>query len=290
MKSRNSTCGGELPERSTGKPAQAIGLKAAGAALVLALGVFAAAPSLTPPPPAAGYRLVFHDEFDSLDLSPDASGNHAWYANVWFNHKPRPIENISASDGILHLKWTLGQKSDDTSIESASPDGRYFHAWRYAYFEARMKWDVVNGAWPAIWLLPIEGPRFEDRYNGKPEGGEADIFEGQGNRPSTFFGTIHSWVDSKQVEINENRVYPLPTRNDFSQFHVYGMLWEPGKMTWFFDGRLLHSEKTYPIFDKQKYFLVFSMQEGANWTAGSLNGVRANSMTTDVDWVRVWQK
>ena len=119
------------------------GLVAAGAALLsLAFGVMAASPSLTPPPPAAGYRLVFNDEFDSLDLSPDASGNHTWYANVWFNHKPRPIQNISVSDGILHLKWTRGQKSDDTSIESASPDGRYFHAWRYAYFEARMKWDV----------------------------------------------------------------------------------------------------------------------------------------------------
>ena len=54
----------------------ASGLIAAGAVLVLAFAVMAADPSLTPPQPAAGYRLAFHDEFDSLDLSPDASGNH----------------------------------------------------------------------------------------------------------------------------------------------------------------------------------------------------------------------
>jgi Glycosyl hydrolases family 16 len=281
MKSRGSTQVGEL-----------LGLKAAGAVLVLAFAVFAAGPP--PPPPAAGYRLVFHDEFDSLDMSPDASGNHAWYANVWFNFKPRPIGNISASDGILHLKWTRGQKSDDTSIESASPDGRYFHAWRYAWFEARMKWDAVNGSWPALWLLPIQGPRREDKYDGRPDTGEFDIFEGQGNRPSTFFGTIHHWVNNtKDVENNAaggKNAFPLPAGNDFSQFHVYGMLWEPGKVTWFFDGRPLESVKTYPIFDKQEYFLVLGSQVGANWTAGNLNGVESDSITMDVDWVRVWQK
>jgi hypothetical protein len=290
MKSRQATHAGKFPPPRGRETKPAHGLVAAGAALVLAFGVMAASPSLTPPPPAAGYRLVFNDEFDSLDLSPDASGNHTWYANVWFNHKPRPIQNISVSDGILHLKWTRDQKSDDTSIETTSPDGRYFHAWRYAYFEARMKWDVVQGAWPAFWLLPIEGPRFEDRYAGQPEGGEFDIFEGQGDRPTTFFGTIHYWVGTKQMALNEHRVYPLPAENNFSQFHVYGMLWEPGKITWFFDGRPLHSEKTYPIFDKQKYFPVLAMQEGVNWTAGNMKGVHSDSMTMDVDWIRVWQR
>jgi beta-glucanase (GH16 family) len=290
MKGRKSTHGGEFPKHSRREPTLTIGLKAAGSALVLAFGILAASQSLTPPTPATGYRLVFNDEFDSLDLSPDASGDHTWYANVWFNHKPRPIQNISTSDGILHLKWTRGQKSDDTSIESASPDGRNFHAWKYGYFEARMKWDVVNGAWPAFWLIPIEGPRSEDRYDGAHEGGEFDVFEGQGDRPSTFFGTIHHWVGTKQTEVNENRVYRLPASNDFSQFHVYGMLWEPGKVTWFFDGRRLNSEKTYPIFDKQRYFLILAMQAGANWTAGNMTGVHSDSMTMDVDWVRVWQK
>jgi Glycosyl hydrolases family 16 len=293
MKSRELTHAGKGPEHPQRETRRANGLIAAGAVLVLAFGVMAAGPSLTPPPPAAGYRLVFNDEFDSLDLSPDASGNHTWYANVWFNYKPRPMQNISAADGILHLKWTREQGSDDTSIETTSPDGRYFHAWKYAYFEARMKWDAVNGAWPALWLLPIEGPRHEDRYNGKPDSGEFDIFEGQGNRPATFFGTIHHWIDAKQTETNgfpPTNHYPLPAGTDFSQFHVYGMLWEPGKVTWFFDQRPLHSAKTYPIFDKQKYFLILTMQEGADWTAGNMSGVKANSMTTDVDWVRVWQK
>ncbi len=293
MKSRNATHAGKLAERPRGEAKRASGLIAAGTVLVLAFGVMAASPSLTPPAPAAGYRLAFQDEFDSLDLSPDASGNHTWYANVWFNHKPRPIQNISASDGILHLKWTRGQKSDDTSIETASPDGRYFHAWQYAYFEARMKWDVVKGAWPALWLLPIQGPRYEDRYDGKPDAGEFDIFEGQGDRPSTFFGTIHHWVNNKQTETNgtqERNVYPLPAKTNFSEFHVYGMLWEPGKVTWFFDQRPLNSVKTYPIFDKQHYFFILAMQAGANWTAGNMNGVEADRMTMDVDWVRVWQR
>jgi beta-glucanase (GH16 family) len=68
------------------------------------------------------------------------------------------------------------------------------------------------------------------------------------------------------------------------------MLWEPEMITWFLDGKPLHSEKAYAIFDRQDYFLVIGMQEGANWHAGDLAGITAQQMTLTLDWVRVWQK
>ena len=47
-------------------------------------------------------------------------------------------------------------------------------AYRYGYYEARMKWSPVFGAWPGFWLLSLQA----GVTNG--EWFELDVFEGQG--------------------------------------------------------------------------------------------------------------
>ena len=94
------------------------------------------------------------------------------------------------------------------------------------------------------------------------------------------------------MKINEHRVYlAFRLKITFSQFHVYGDALGTGEdyVSSLMDVHS-HSEKTYPIFDKQRYFPVLAMQEGVNWTAGNMKGVHSDSMTMDVDWIRVWQK
>lgn len=246
-------------------------------------------PSLTAPSQAAGYSLAFHDEFDSLDLSPDGLGDHTWYEGVWFNHKHAPLSNISVSSSILSLAWRRGQQSPDTSITTLSRDKRYSHTWRYGYFEARMRWDVVNGAWPAFWLIPLQDATGQAVYGGAKETGEIDVFEGQGDHPRTFYGTVHDWLNQHDTA-NKNNAFALPSGTDLSQFHTYGLLWTPGKVSWYLDDQLLHSESAPPIMDKQDFFVVIGMQEGANWKYGNLSGVSSSVMTMGVDWIRVWQK
>jgi Glycosyl hydrolases family 16 len=240
------------------------------------------------PPQAQGYKLVFADEFDTFDLSPDDRGVHAWYEGVWFNHQHPSRKNIFASNSMLFLNWERRQGSVDTSITTFSPHKGNYAAWRYGYFEARLAWDVVKGAWPAFWLIPVEDATGQDIYNGTKESGEIDIFEGQGEDPHVFYGTIHDWVNLHD-HANRNNAFRLPGNVDLAQFHTYGLLWTPGKVTWYLDNQPLHSESTAAIFDRQNFFLVFSMQEGEDWKAGNLSGVTASSMTLKVDWVRVWQ-
>src|SRR5579871_1760542 len=128
-----------------------------------------------PPPQAAGYQLVFADDFDSLKLSPDGTGSYDWYnPGVWWE-SPAPSSNITASSSTLNLEWTSGQTPCDTSIATASPNGSPALAWRYGYFETRMRWDTVVGAWPAVWLRPVQ------EFSGASETGEIDIFEGLGD-------------------------------------------------------------------------------------------------------------
>jgi beta-glucanase (GH16 family) len=234
--------------------------------------------------------MVFVDEFDALDLSPDGQGVHTWYEGVWYNQKHAPLRNISAAGSILSLTWRRGQDAEDTSITTLSRDAQHFKAWRYGYFEARMRWNVVKGAWPAFWLIPVQNATGQDVYDGTKRSGEIDVFEGLGDHPHTFYGTIHEWINSKTDHASRDNTFRLPRDADMSQFHTYGLLWIPGKVTWYFDNRPLHTEETPAIVDKQDFFLVLSMQEGQDWKYGDLSGVTAPSMTLNVDWVRVWQK
>jgi beta-glucanase (GH16 family) len=242
------------------------------------------------PPQASGYRLVFFDDFHSLDLSPDGRGNHTWYNGVWFRHDLPPNSSIDTSQTYLSLRWKRNGGPPETSITTLSRDARFFRAWRYGYFEARMKWRAVRGSWPAFWLIPVQDAARTDLYQGIREAGEIDIFEGQGDHPHDYYATIHDWVGGNDLHNNgNNNRFPLPRRVDYSQWHDYGLLWVPGKVTWYFDGLPMHSEPTYGIFDKQDYYLAFTEQVGSDWTYGSTSGMDVNDLSLDVQWVEVWQ-
>jgi len=253
-----------------------------------AAGLKAAGQEIRPPLP--GYKLSFDEEFDRLDLSADGSGYHTWYEGVWFNPHHAPLSNILNASSELSLVWTRNQISPDTSITTLSRDKQHHLTWRYGYFEARMKWDVVPGAWPALWLLPIQDATGEAiNGNGVKESGEADIFEGQGDQPHSFYGTVHDWVNLHD-SASKNNHFSLASTVDLSSYHTYGLLWSPGQMTWYLDGEPLHSELTPAIFDHQDFFIVISMQAGADWKANNLAGVSASTMSLTMDWLRVWKR
>jgi hypothetical protein len=238
-----------------------------------------------PPAEASGYRLVFADDFSASSVSPNGTGKFNWYEGLWWE-PPAPASNFLIANGVATLAWSRTQKPDDTSLTSLSRDGRNYHAWRYGYFEIRMKWDPVQGSWPAIWMLPVQNIR-----DATTQSGELDIFEGQGATKRVFYGTIHEWKQHQDIRNNKgSNIYHLPPHVDLSQFHIYGALWTPGKVTWYFDDQRLFSASTYAVFDQQDYYLILSSQEGANWKYGDLSGVAASRMTMTVDWVHVWQK
>ncbi len=242
---------------------------------------------LTPPPQASGYGLVFSTVFNPLNLSPNSLGSYTWYNPGMWWEGPAPSGNISVQNSALQLVWTRGQQTSDTSIPTAAQDGSHYLGWHYGYFEVRMRWDTVNGAWPAVWMIPIQ-----NITSPSEEQGELDIFEGQGNTPNVFYGTIHDWKNNQDVANNDCcNAYPVPSTVDLSQFHTYGALWIPGHVTWYLDNRPIISAAAYPVFDnlQQEYYLILGSQEGANWTYGDMSGVSASSISMEVDWVHVWQ-
>ena len=247
--------------------------------------------SQTPPPPATGYHLVFADDFKNLDLSPDGHGAHTWYEGIWFSKQHAPPDNIKRTADGLELTWTRGQGQPDTSISTFGRNGAASGSWRYGYYEVRMKWKPEPGAWPAVWLIPNVAGHLR-------ESGEIDIFEGDGDTPRTFYGTLHHWQEAPgnpnsmvdSVNTGKSNRFGLPSGVNLEQFHTYGMLWEPNRVTWYFDDKALHSETSYPVFGTQNYCLIIGMQEGSNWKEGNLDRVDARQMNLDLQWVRIWQK
>jgi beta-glucanase (GH16 family) len=156
-----------------------------------------------------------------------------------------------------------------------------------------MKWpNTTTGSWPALWMLPVG--QSTGATTGE-NGGEIDIMEGQGGAsPNTTFGTVHNWVNGVDVSNNEgSNAYTFPKSVNLSQYHVYGVLWTPGQVSWYFDNEFLYSasfpDPAYPAYGTEPYYLILANQEGVEWDFGDLSGVRSRDMQMQVDWVHVWQ-
>ncbi len=240
---------------------------------LLLLGPAGAQQEIPKPASQAGYnKLIFSDDFTSLDLSQDRVSQHRWFNGMWFEHPARP-GFIQAKGGILSLKTDQTRKNG-TSITTFSDKRGAGTLFRYGYFEARMRWNGDPRAWVAFWLFSSQHAREIDSNHWC----EIDIFESF--RKDVFVGTVHDWRDFKTKK-NANSWHPLPPRSIRArQWNTYGLLWTPRTITWYLNGKELFSASTPHICTQQDLFLVLGIQRRGNDKQQNLL----------VDWVRVFSK
>ncbi|MCU1493387.1 MAG: hypothetical protein JWO62_1151 [Acidimicrobiaceae bacterium] len=222
-------------------------------------------PPLTPVPSvpagtAVPSKIIFEDEFTgpTLDLatwSPDWWGNdHVQNGTVM------DAANVSIVDGMLNLRLTAASGA----IVSSDPVDGSGHAgfqFTYGFAEARL-FLPASGAeianWPAWWIV------------GKtwPTDGEIDIMEGLGGGAAWHFH-----YQSPDVGASGETV-----PGDFTGWHTYGAHWQPGKIDYFYDGKLVGTWTTGVTV--QPMYLVVENSKG--------NPV-VEPATVLVDYVRVWQ-
>jgi F5/8 type C domain/Glycosyl hydrolases family 16 len=248
-------------------------------------------PSGQPAPIAGqGYSKVWGDEFDSLSST-------SWGEGIWYD-PGSPANSIFVQNGVLNLVSRRSQGYENITVSTeGGTDPKTF---RQGYFEARMRWTKGNGAWPAFWLLSYRhavNPAWPNlnpicSQLGEPVAhcysAELDVFEGQGSEPNVFYGTIHrNSSNDYGVSNQQNGNNYQPAGVDLTaDFHVYGMKWTGSQITWYLDGRQLHSAPVYDSTD-QPMFVLFDMYIGG-WTRGT-DASTPNELKTEVDWVRVWQ-
>ena len=212
-------------------------------------------PSLLPKGVKLG--LVWHDEFDgdSLDESKWSYRTNFWGRRAhWF---ATPEDNaVEVKDGLLHLK--LVKRADGQFVSpqlqtgelvwdvphQENPKGfwplpkrekpKFMH--RYGYYECRCRLQQLPGWWSAFWMqTPMQGCSLDPRRAGI----EHDIMESFDPGeiiPHCFhangYGADYQGFRCPRVKENDEAILAL----DKTQFHVFGMLWEPDGYTLFIDG------------------------------------------------------
>lgn len=253
----------------------------------------------------SGMTLVFHDEFDRLDLYDPARGTGTWKTNFNFGEQAGPHANssrtLTASDGSIMIyvdKAFPGLARRPLGIDPFSvKDGvltitarrvpaaqrqylwgyqftsglitteRTFHQ-TYGYYEIRAKVPQVQGAWPAFWLLPTD-------FSWPPE---IDVMEQIGGR--TVYFSKHSKVGG---DTHFTTPWGLP---DPETFHTYGVLWTPTTLTWYLDRRATVATSTPRDMNKPMYLLA-NLAMGGRW-AGNPDP-RTASAAYQIDYIRTYR-
>jgi beta-glucanase (GH16 family) len=116
--------------------------------------------------------------------------------------------------------------------------------------------------------------------------------EGQGNTPNVYYGTYHEWQNgSSDISNNSSsNAATVPSGTNFTQYHTYGLLWTPGKLTWYFDNKQVLSVNYAGTpgaswFDTMTYYIILGSQVNG-W--GSNTGA-SGTIPLKVQWVHVWQ-
>ena len=244
-----------------------------------------------------GYSLVWEDNFDGPGLNRN-DWNVELHEPGWVNAELQEYvdseENIFFENGnlvIRPVKSTVNGKSYYTSGRISTQNKRDF---TYGVFEARLKVPEGNGFLPAFWLMATD----ENVYGQWPRCGEIDIMEVHGSDTRTTYGTIHYGNPHRQSQATRT----LRNGTFADSFHTFAVKWEPGEISWYVDGFLIHRENdwysvtegqgeiTYPAPFDQPFYIILNLAVGGSWVGYPDRTTDFKNARYEIDYVRVWQK
>jgi beta-glucanase (GH16 family) len=223
------------------------------------------------------WKLTFDDEFSGTSLDT-ARWSTGWYGSGITPPVNSAEENCydpaQVSEGGGTLDLTLIRKSEDCGISDpvyagglVSTQGKF--SFRYGFIEARAWLPAVAGDpgkvanWPGVWA---DGHSW-------PEDGEIDVAEGIDGKVCAHF---HGPADPEGLGAGGGN--GCPSRTYAGGWHVFGANWEPGIVTYYYDGADIGSVRSgitsAPMFPILDYAAASPFQAPA---------------TMKVDYLRVWQ-
>ena len=141
----------------------------------------------------AGWKLVWHDEFDQVGQPDPLRWSYDVGGNGWGNHElefytySRP-ENARVENGHLVIE-ARRESWQGAAYTSARLVTKNKGDWPEGRFEIRAKLPLGRGTWPAIWMLPTVWNLGDGKW---PDNGEIDIMEHVGHNPGVVHASTHS--------------------------------------------------------------------------------------------------
>lgn len=238
-----------------------------------------------------GYtRMVFSDEFNTPGL-PDST---KWAFEIGYVRNGEMQfytegTNARCEGGVLVIEARNDSATIDGSVcpvTSASLNTR--QAWRYGYIEVRAKIPSFRGSWPAIWMMPQHSV-----YGAWPRSGEIDIMEQVGFDPDVVHFTAHTSKYNGGAPANKHH-YSVRVPTNYTEFHVYSLVWTPDKLQWLVDDKVRYTfKKNSPNwldwpFDRD-FYIILNLAWGGGW--GGQQGIDEAALPAhyEVDYVRVFQ-
>ena len=238
----------------------------------------------------AGWTKVFEDEF-----STDLSKWNTWIGGAFNNElELYQASNVSIVNGNLLISakretvsgpnnpydatsksfnFTSGRIECKTnfSASSATPKIR---------IAARIKWPNSTGLWPGFWS-------FGDPW---PTMGEIDILECRGQAP-TKFQTNYFYGTVANTNLVQDAAWQVTAESSLCTcFHVYELVWEQNKLTYYLDGKVFEVKTSGGYIDQlfgKSERIVLNMAVGGSFFS-NLDPVTIQEGTMEVDYVKVF--
>jgi len=249
------------------------------------------------PPVPGEWTQTLNENFDG-----DKLDGQLWnlpekpWASWWGNTSNNMPELGYVKDGNLVIRAERRDfsTSDDAKIRArhyATSVVTSYDKWAqcYGYFEARMKLPTALGLWPAFWMMPDRGREFQPQNARQDTGNgamEIDIMEALVRYGPHRYNVAMHWdgYGKDHKSIGTERIYCQPDQDGYI---VSGLLWEPGKMTFYANGQVVGVYANERV-SKWPGYLMFTLPTGG-WGPIFIDD-KALPDTFEIDWVRCWQK
>lgn len=208
------------------------------------------------PKAQSGWVTTFFDDFNGNSVNESAWGIYEGRGNAGIGTRDRSA--ISGGNGALKITgngWSAGGMGSK-------------HEQTYGLYEIRARLDRGRGYNQAILLWPSSG-----RWPIDGEIDIAEIFDGDNvNKMGSF---VHWGANNKQLWHLEY--------GDFSQWHTYAVDWQPDRLTFYLDGRVIWTVTEPAAIPHNPHFLAIQLDV-------SEHGQKDSGTALHVDWVRISKK
>ena len=223
------------------------------------------------------------DDFDG----PAGSAPGRWWTAEVGAGGDRELQTYRAGnaelDGSGRLALTARNEPDGT-LTSARLITKGAVTVVHGCVEARIRVPAGQGVWPAFWMLGTDIDAV-----GWPECGEIDVMEVVGSEPRTVHGTLHGpGYAGVGHGIGTAHGAGAPLADGF---HVYGVEWRHGRVTWLLDGAPYATLTPADVPSggwrfEHEFYLLLNLAIGGPWPGNQAEEPRLPA-TMLVDWVRV---